>query len=298
MMDRVLDDLTIFCAVVKSGSLKKAAAQLNIPHSTVSRRIDNLEHQLGLKLLHRTTRAVKVSERGLNLYNDSAPMLTSLRSAITSAIEDEVSFKGKLSVSMPVRAGIDFLGAWLIDFSTLHSELKLKVALSNQNKQLVNDGIDLAFRVGPLVDSAAIAQPLWDIPYTVCCNQHFLKNHKIKSNLLTQHQLTVLPSVVVKPAEKWAFIDDKKAQRLITPNEQLTVDDLGLALHAVQTGQYMAYLPTSMLDGLNLELIDIEALKPRTRVMYAYYMGRRHAQSQIKHLIEYIKERFEAKQPA
>ena len=137
-MKRVLDDLNIFCSVVENGSLKKAAEQLSMLHSTVSRRMDALEESLGLTLLHRTTREVKVSERGLELYQNCSPLFGSLKRSIDIAVDSEIQFKGKLKVSMPVRAGLDFLGAWLIDFASEHPDLKLDVSLSNSNKNLTD----------------------------------------------------------------------------------------------------------------------------------------------------------------
>lgn len=291
-MKRILDDMTIFCAVVEAGSLKRASEQLAVPHSTVSRRIEALEQALGLKLLHRTTRDVNVSSRGLSLYKDCVGHLTNIQSAIKMVVDDEVQFRGKLNVSMPVKAGIDFLGAWLIDFAAKHPELTLDISLSNDNKNLVKDDIDLAFRVGPIVDSSAIALHLWDIPYTLCCHKSFINQFNLTSTTITSSQLEKLPCVISKPATKWAFTNKESEHILIEPTANLIVDDLGLAYHALGSGKYVAILPEVMLEDEDIVTLTLEALKPRTRVMYAYYLGRRHAQSQIKHLVDYVKSRY------
>ncbi len=93
-------------------------------------------------------------------------------------------------MSMPVRAGIDFLGSWLIDFASTHPELELEVSLSNTNKNLVQDEIDLAFRVGPLMDSSAIALHLWDIPYQVVAHRNYLVEHEITDNCINKQYLS------------------------------------------------------------------------------------------------------------
>lgn len=77
--------------------------------------------------------------RGQQLYSDCAPLLESLGHSVNLAIDDEVKFKGQLTVSMPVRAGLDFLGNWLIDFASEHEELKLELSLSNVNLNLVKE---------------------------------------------------------------------------------------------------------------------------------------------------------------
>lgn len=291
-MKRVLDDITIFCAVVETGSLKRASQQLSIPHSTVSRRIEALESNLGLTLLHRTTRDVQVSSRGQALYEDCVAHLNNIQHSIKIAIDDEVEFRGKLSISMPVKAGIDFLGAWLIDFQTQHPELNLDISLSNDNKNLIKDEVDLAFRVGPLVDSGAIALKLWDIPYALCCHRSFLAEHHITSTKISEAVLATLPAVVSRPAVKWAFVDKHQQDVSITPNTKLTVDDLGLAYHAMQSGKFIAMLPVSMIQHHDIATVSIAHLQTRTRKMYAYYLGRRHAQSQIKHLVEYVRAKY------
>ena len=290
-MKRILDDLTIFCAVVETGTLKGTSEQLTIPHSTVSRRIEALEKSLGLVLLHRTTRDVRVTSRGQELYNTCAPTLTSLQNSIDLAVDAEIQFRGKMKVSMPTRAGIDFLGAWLIDFAQEHPDIELDISLSNDNKNLVTDEIDLAFRVGPLMDSSAIALHLWDIPYTLCAHPDFVEKQGIVDNTISLQQLSKLPCVVSRPINNWVFVDAKNKEQSVKPKAALYVDDLGLAYHAARSGNYLAFMPTSMI--LDADMIELKALgvKPRTRIMHAYYLGRRHAQSQIKVLIDYIKSR-------
>lgn len=292
-MKKVLDDIQVFCAVVENQSLKKTAEKLNLPHSTVSRRIDALEKSLKLNLLHRTTREITITQRGQQLYQQCAPLIQSLAYSIESTINDEIAFKGHLKISMPTRAGIDFLGEWLIDFSHQYTELQLQLELTNINQNLVRNNIDLAFRVGPLVDSSAIALRLWDIPYSLCASKRFIAQHQIDINNIEQQQLSQLPAVVALPSKNWAFVDDHQQEILIEPNQQLTVDDLGLACHAIASDRYIGLIPSVMNKNPDLVSLNIKHLSPRTRVMYAYYFGKRHTISQIKHLVDYIKTRYQ-----
>lgn len=299
-MKRVLDDLNVFCAVVEKGSMKQASELLGIPHSTVSRRIDALEQALGLHLLQRTTREVRVTSRGQQLYQDCSPLLASLSSSVDAAIDDEVQFKGSLNVSMPLRAGLDFLGSWLIDFASEHPELKLSLSLTNTNLNLVQDNVDLAFRVGPLVDSSAIAMRLWDIPYVLCASKGYVQRHQLNPEQVEINQLAQLPAVVSLPARSWTLIEGNFQQHAFEPLAHLVVDDLALAYHAVQGGQVMAMLPLEMLSPTSLEsgelqLISIPGYHPRTRSMFAYYQGKRHSDSQIRHVVDYVRMRHASK---
>ena len=300
-MKRVFDDLSVFCAVVEHGSLKGASEKTGIPHSTVSRRIEALESALGLKLLYRTTRDVRVTSKGVALFNDCASAMTQVQQSLKRVAQDEITFRGKLTISMPVRAGIDFLGSWLIDFAARYNDLSLELSLSNSNKNLVKDDIDLAFRVGPLVDSSAIAIPLWDIPNVLVCHKQFANMHGIVGQQLSKEKLYDLPCVVAYPTTVWRFESAYGEVHNITPPNSLRVDDLGLARHAVKSKQFLGMLPKSMLldnQGVNefeegnLISLQLDNCAPQKRKMYAYYLGRRHEQSQLSALIDYVKNRF------
>lgn len=288
-MKRILDDLKIFCTVVEWGSMKQAASHLGMPHSTVSRRIDALEKSLGLPLLQRTTREVAVTNRGQQLYDECASQLSSLDQSIKNSMSDEALFKGSIKISMPQRAGLDFLGLWLIDFANQHQGLQLELSLTNIKENLVQAHIDLAFRVGPLADSTATAVRLWDIPYTLCANRQFIESQPINPQQVSLEQLANLPCVISLPAKKWQFIDHNKKELTIMPRQQLIVDDLELARYAVKNNPLVAMLPVSMTDDENIVPLCIPQLTPLTRTMFAYQMGKRHTMKQVRIIVEAIK---------
>ena len=103
-----------------------------------------------------------------------------------------------------------------------------------------------------------------------------------------------LPAVVTLPASHWMFYDSDNQPHQITPNQQLTVDDLGLAYHSICRGRFIGFMPAVMNTNADAIEINVEGLSPRTRAMYAYYYGRRHTISQIRHLVDYIKQRYSA----
>ena len=289
-MQRVLDDLIVFCQVVELGSLKQASLALAIPHSTVSRRIEKLEDNLGFPLLYRTTRHVTPTQRGKQLFDDCKPLLKSVDQAIKIAVNDEHTYRGQVKVSLPVRAGIDFLGEWLLDFASQFDGLVLDIQLSNRNENLAEQDIDLAFRVGPLPDASAIASYLWDIPYAVYATPAMVEQYGL-NNGVTLQQLETLPAAVARPAKRWFFETDDNDELAVSPNERFVVDDLGLVRSALLTDKALGMLPMSMAKNEGLESITLIEGKPRTRKMYAYYLGRRHPSSFVKQMINYVRAR-------
>jgi DNA-binding transcriptional LysR family regulator len=238
---------------------------------------------------------VSVTHRGQQLYQDCAPLINSLENSVELAIDDEIQFKGALTVSMPVRAGLDFLGNWLIDFASEHEALSLELSLSNINLNLAQENVDLAFRVGPLVDSSAIALRLWDIPYVLCASSAFIRRHNLNPDEVSLEQLTNLPAVVSLPAKSWTFIDTDNEEKRFKPNTQLTVDDLDLAHHAIEGGRFIGMLPTDTIKSEAIVTLSVPNHTPRTRTMFAYFLGKRHSISQIRHIVDYIKQRNETK---
>lgn len=154
----------------------------------------------------------------------------------------------------------------------------------------VRAGVDLAFRVAPLVDSSAIALRLWDIHYSICATETFIRNNNL-SGAVSLESLLQLPTVVSLPIKQWAFTDQNQQSVNLIPDNTRTVDELGLARHAVQTDKYIAMLPDTIIEGTNIRKLEIAGHQPLTRTIYAYYLGRRHSIDQIRHIVEYVRNK-------
>ena len=109
-MQTLYDDLDLFCSVVNAGSFFKAAKNLGVPHSTVSRRIAALEQSLDEKLIERTTRQMHVTERGAQLFKQCDPLFQQLKVAISDALDEATELKGPFKISMPTRVGLGLHG--------------------------------------------------------------------------------------------------------------------------------------------------------------------------------------------
>ncbi len=167
---RRYDDIAVFLAVARNGSFKLASRVMKLPGSTVSRRISLLERRLGVQLLKRTTRRVSLTESGA-VYADRCGALFDEIDILTDAMVDQEQrgeFRGRLRVTTPILAGAHTLGPWLIEFAAGFRDLHLELLISDAYLDLVQEGIDLAFRVGPLPETQHIARRLWGIPYVLC----------------------------------------------------------------------------------------------------------------------------------
>jgi DNA-binding transcriptional LysR family regulator len=164
MTELNLDDLAIFVRIVDRGGFASAARELGVPTSTVSRAIDRLESAAGVRLLHRTTRAVRPTTEGRELYAAVAPSVATLRSAARSLEPSTRRPKGRLRVTAPPDLASAFLPEVLVEFTERHPLVSLELALSNQQANLVNEGFDVALRAASrLGDSSLVARKLGDL---------------------------------------------------------------------------------------------------------------------------------------
>src|SRR3954467_4089458 len=159
MADLSLDDLAVFVRVVERGGFASAARELGVPTSNVSRAIARLESQSGVRLLHRTTRAVKPTTEGRELFASVAPALNTVRSAGRALEPATRKPKGRLRVTAPNDLCTGFLAEVIVAFAERYPQVLLDFRLTNQHSNLVEEGFDVALRATVrLEDSSLIAR--------------------------------------------------------------------------------------------------------------------------------------------
>lgn len=172
-MDR-LDDLVTFVLAVKAGGLGRAADRLGISKSVVSRRLDRLERELGVSLLHRTTRGVQPTEAGVAFEKRCSRLLAELENAREEVRGHGGHLSGSLRLAAPVSFGWRHLAPALAQFSARHDRLVLDVSYADRNVDLVAEGFDLAVRIGVPEDSSLIARRIAPIRLVMVASPDYL----------------------------------------------------------------------------------------------------------------------------
>jgi DNA-binding transcriptional LysR family regulator len=148
--------LPVFVEVVRQGSFTAAAAQLGLPKSTVSRRIAHLERELGVELLARTTRKIRLTDAGADLYRDVEPALARLEDATRALTDRQHTPRGLLRVTAPTDLADDFVAGVVASFVRRYPTVHVEMVLTNRIVDLVGEGFDVALRAGRLADRAGI----------------------------------------------------------------------------------------------------------------------------------------------
>jgi molybdate transport repressor ModE-like protein len=174
-----LDDLTLLLRVADLGSISAAARSLDLSVAVASQRLQRLEKSLGVRLLHRTTRRLRLTQEGTALVEGGRPLIQDLEALAggLQAAAGEVS--GTLSVSVPASFGRQYISPLLPEFLGRHPQLKLSIDLSDQMRDLVREGFDLAIRVGELHDSTLVARRIARSQRVLCASPAYLKRRGV-----------------------------------------------------------------------------------------------------------------------
>lgn len=153
-----LNDVALFVRVVEAGSFAEVARRSGMPSNTASRRIQQLEEQLGLRLLHRSTRKLTLTDAGEALYARSAEQIEAVSEAAQELAEGSQVPSGKVRVAAPADFFYWFEPSWVQEFLLEHPKVRLDFALSDRRADLVAEGIDVAIRAGEIHEPTLIAR--------------------------------------------------------------------------------------------------------------------------------------------
>lgn len=193
-MDR-LDAMRLFMRVADAGSFSKAAADLDIGQPTVSRRIQDLEHRLGAELFQRTTRALNITEAGQRFYERAATILAEFDDAEAEARGLDHEPVGMLRISAANSLARRLIAPQIATFLELYPHIKCDVIAEDTLTDLVEEGVDLAFRLGELADSSLMAKRMGAVNRFVWASPAFLEKH---GPPLTPQELEGLPGLIFR----------------------------------------------------------------------------------------------------
>lgn len=186
-----LSRIGIFVAIAKHGSFAAAARALGITSSAVSKQIQNLEQDLQVKLLNRTTRNVSLTEEGSIYFERAGRALDDLQEAEDQIYELKSRPRGPLKISLPLSLGIKYLGPIMVSFAKQYPEVELDVSLDERFVDIVGEGFDAALRIGSLRDTSLVARKIASCPFIVCASPGYLDLHGIPTtaNDLLNHNV-------------------------------------------------------------------------------------------------------------
>ena len=242
-----LNEIVVFARVVETRSFTAAAQQLGLPKSTVSRKVAQLEERLGVRLLQRTTRKLSLTEVGQAYYERCARIVQDIAAAEQVVTDMQTAPRGLLRVTVPIDLGSTYLGALVADFLAAYPEIQVDLDLADRIVDLIEEGVDLGLRIGPLTESTLIARKLGVVQLRVCASPAYLARRGTPSALaqLADHDALVFaPSGRVVP---WTLhgpdgaVEDAPLRSRLVSNGVLALRD------AARAGAGIALLPEPVI---------------------------------------------------
>ncbi|ALG73942.1 hypothetical protein VY88_19760 [Azospirillum thiophilum] len=288
-MDR-LDDLTVLVEVVDGGSLSAAAERLGLSASAISRRIAQMENRLGTRLLARTTRRVALTDAGATFCLRARAILAALDEAEQALTEMNEEPRGTLRITLPVMFGQMLVAPLLPSYLKRYPGVTLEASLSDRNVRLVDEGFDLAVRIGRLADSSLIARRLRSMRRRVVASPGYLERHgtpQVPADLARHDCLTLMTG---SGRPEWEFLVDGVRETL-RPNGSFQADNLWMLRHAAVGGLGLVRLGDFIVEddikaGRLVPVLTAQELTDEA--IHAVYPATRHVSPKVRSFIEHL----------
>lgn len=290
-----------FVKVVEAGSFIGASRALDVPKTTVSRKIAQLEETLGVRLLQRTTRKVNLTEVGRLYFERCVKILGDLEEANLAVAQMQAVPYGTLRVSASVVFGVTILNDWVAEFMKLYPRVNIEVLLTNSYVDMVAKGIDVAVRSGPLLDSSLVAHKLGAIPYCLCASPAYLATcgEPQSPQELDGHYCLGIVSDSMSEIIPWIMKRGKEHVEIKTAN-RLRVNDFLFIKQLLLNGCGIAYIPSILVreeikQGKLVRLFDDWQLISRS--IYLVYPSDRHVSPKVRAWVEFVYQKVNLQAP-
>jgi DNA-binding transcriptional LysR family regulator len=252
-----LNGMVVFAQVVKQGSFVGAARRLNLPKATVSRRIQQLEEGLQVKLLERSTRIVRPTEIGKLYYEYCDRIVTEIEEANAAIDEQQAEPQGILRISAPSAFTHLFLKDLMPEFLRRHPRIQLSHCIVNQAVNPLQDGFDISIRIGRLEDSLLKIQPLGEAAQQLFASPTYLMHHDAPQTLaeLGHHDIIFIGNT---DSPKWELHHEQVGHQTVALTPRCWVNDPTIAFEMVLAGVGISLLPVFFC----VESIQSGALSP------------------------------------
>lgn len=304
--------LPIFVTLVEAGSFSKAGEQLNCSKSAVSKRISQLEDELGVRLFNRTTRSLTLTQAGEEYYDYASQAFSLAKEAEYAVSRLQAKPKGKLKISVPMTFGRLHVAPLIPRFMDKYPDIQIEMIMDDKRQDFIKQGFDIGIRIGELEDSSLIATKLADCYSYICASPSYLKKHgrPLKPDDLMTHNC--LYYSYFRAGQDWRF--HKKTDKQIKPNSHYNssafikvpakgnyrVNNSDALHYAALEGLGIVNMPSFIvgqdIKEQTLEVILSDYPQPLHGI-YAIFPERKHLAKKVRVFIDFLQAHIGADIP-
>lgn len=277
-----LNAIALFAKVIECNSFTEASLKTGVPTSSISRKISELEASLNIQLLERTTRKLRLTDKGRIFYEKIHPAVNDLNSARLNLVDSNVADRGTLRLSVPPGIEESLIIPLFAAFQKDNPGVSLKVLVSGPNLNFIEDGIDIALRIGELKDSNHIAFTLIEYHHVLVASPGYIKTSGTPLAPLQLADHRVICATNWHNDKQWIFNKSNK-KVIVDINESLSLNhyaaiqlacekSMGIAelpsvnvIHAVEQGRLVRVLPDWMLTVYDQEKLKLSIIYTSNR---------------------------------
>ena len=290
-----LADIRSFVLIAKLGNFTKAAEALSVSRSHVSRQTSSLEKQMGVTLLPRTTRSLKLTQAGERFYQECEKAINRIDQALITAVDDTEEVRGLIRVNcVGGYIGESIISQYVADFMLEYPQIQIHLDFSSNRIDLIQDDFDIAFRMGQLEDSGFIAKKLMDVKIITLASPNYIKQYGSPEHPkeLSDHRC------LTGSVKRWSFqsVEDQNEQLDVTVEGHLVTKNGHALITNALIGNGIIRVPRMYCsDAIRDEkLVEILPQWHIPSVLFsAVYHRDKYQPKRLRTFIDFIKQRFE-----
>jgi DNA-binding transcriptional LysR family regulator len=290
-----LTDVAVFVRVVERGSFTLAATDLDLSRAVVSKYLSRLEERLGARLLHRTTRRLSLTEAGAALFEASRGAIERIEEAEAAVAQLQSAPRGRLRVSAPMSFGILHLGPALAAFARAYPQVALDLRLDDRYVNLVEEGVDVAVRIGALHDSSLVARRVGASTALACASPAYLAEFGEPETPQDLAAHDCLLYAYLSTANVWRFTAPDGREIPVAVSGKLRANNGIILTEAGVAGQGIIMMPSFYVAPL-LRDGRLKRILARYRLpelgIHAVYPQRAHVPPKVRVFVDFLAQRF------
>lgn len=289
----MLDDVSVFVKVVDNGSFTDAAEELELSRSVISKYVSRLEQRLGVRLLHRTTRRLSLTEAGRLFYQRASVGLGEIEGAAEEVARLSGEPRGTLRLNAPMSFGVLHIAPLLPDFMRVYPQVQVDMHLDDRFVDMVECGHDLSIRVANLADSSLVARRLVTVTHAIVASPEYLARRGEPTQPAELLEHSVMLYRYQESASDWSFGYPDGSTTSVAVQGNLRINNSMALREAVLAGHGLARMPLFVVadDLKSGRLVAVlENLSVLELAAYAVYPDRRSAPAKVRALVEYLAE--------